>query len=110
MVFYKILMDNVKGKAWTMVSGEIDFVEQNQAQNNDFSKQKIKITTADIKHVQHQISDTYQKIMAHEFSEISIDDESFPMDERFGTSVLIAMRPWGVKVFESLRRSKAKKF
>ena len=48
------------------------------------------------------------KRLANEFNEIGIDDESFPMDERFGTSVLIAMRPWGVEVFESLRRSKDK--
>ncbi len=50
------------------------------------------------------------KRLTHEFNEISIDDESFSLDERFGTSVVIAMRPWGVKVFESLRRSKAKEF
>ena len=50
------------------------------------------------------------KRVAREFNETSSDDESFPMDERFGTSVLMAMRPWGVEVFESLRRSEAKKF
>ncbi len=50
------------------------------------------------------------KRLAHEFNEISIDDDSFSLDERLGTSVVIAMRPWGVKVFESLRRNKAKEF
>jgi transcriptional regulator with XRE-family HTH domain len=50
------------------------------------------------------------KRLAHGFNELSVDDESFPMDERFGTSLLITMRPWGVKVFESLRRGEAKKF
>ena len=50
------------------------------------------------------------KRLAHEFNDISIDDDAFSLDERFGTSVVIAMRPWGVKVFESLRRSKAKDF
>ncbi|MDH3467474.1 MAG: helix-turn-helix transcriptional regulator [Gammaproteobacteria bacterium] len=50
------------------------------------------------------------KRVANEFNEMSIDDESFPMDERFGTSVLMAMRPWGAEVFGSLRRGKAKKF
>ena len=50
------------------------------------------------------------KRVAREFNEMSSDDESFPMDERFGMSVLMAMRPWGVEVFESLRRSEAKKF
>ena len=50
------------------------------------------------------------KRLVHEFNETSIEDESFPMDEKFGTSLLMAVRPWGVEVFESLRRSKAKKF
>ncbi len=50
------------------------------------------------------------KRFANEFNEISIADGSFPIGERDGTSVLIAMRPWGVKVFESLRRRKVRKF
>jgi len=50
------------------------------------------------------------KRLAHEFGEMSIDDDSFPMDEKYGTSLLIAMRPWGAEVFESLRRSSPKKF
>ena len=50
------------------------------------------------------------KRLANEFNEMSIDDESFPMDERFGTSVVMAMRPWSVKVFRSLRRQEAKAF
>lgn len=50
------------------------------------------------------------KRLAHEFNEMSIDDESLPMAERFGTSVLIAMRPWGAAVFEKLQRDKVAKF
>jgi len=50
------------------------------------------------------------KRLAHAFNEMSNDDESFPMDEKFGLSVLMAIRPWGVEVFESLRRSEARKF
>lgn len=50
------------------------------------------------------------KRQAHEFNEMCVDDESFPMQERFGTSLLIAMRPWGVDVFESLRKTPAKTF
>jgi transcriptional regulator with XRE-family HTH domain len=46
------------------------------------------------------------KSLARQFIEASIEDESYPMNERHGTSVLIAMRPWGLKIFESFRRSK----
>lgn len=50
------------------------------------------------------------KRVASEFNEISSDDESLPLDEKFGMSMLMALRPWGVEVFESLRRNDAKKF
>jgi transcriptional regulator with XRE-family HTH domain len=50
------------------------------------------------------------KRQAHEFNEMCVDDESFPMHDRFGTSLLIAMRPWGVDVFESLRKTQVKKY
>ena len=50
------------------------------------------------------------KRLDREFGEMSIDDDSFPMDEKYGTSLLIAMRPWGAEVFESLRKSSPKKF
>jgi hypothetical protein len=46
------------------------------------------------------------KRLAHQFIEASTDDTSSPMNERYGTSVLIAMRPWGLKKFESFRRGK----
>lgn len=49
------------------------------------------------------------KRVVREFNDINSEDEMFPMSERSGTSVLIAIRPWGVKVFESLRKNKTKK-
>lgn len=48
------------------------------------------------------------KRVADEFIEMSIDDESFPIHERSGMSISIAMRPWGIKLFETLRRNKKK--
>ena len=50
------------------------------------------------------------KRQVHEFNELGIADESFPLEQRFGMSLLIALRPWGVEVFESLRKSAVKKF
>lgn len=42
--------------------------------------------------------------LAREFSETCVEDDVYPIRDRGGTSLLIAMRPWGVDVFESLRR------
>jgi len=50
------------------------------------------------------------KRLTHEYNETTIEDKSFPLDSRFGTSLLIAIRPWGVKAFESLRKKEAKIF
>jgi len=33
------------------------------------------------------------------------DSDSLPLDERFGCSLLMAIRPWEPKVFEELRRT-----
>ena len=50
------------------------------------------------------------KRLAKEFNEMSMDDESLPMEERLGTSMVMAMRPWNLRVFGSLRRRKDRKF
>ena len=42
------------------------------------------------------------------FEEASNDDQNLPLDERFGTTLVIAMRPWELKVFTELRRSAKK--
>jgi transcriptional regulator with XRE-family HTH domain len=39
-----------------------------------------------------------------EFAELHRDSTSAPMEERFGTSLLMAMRPWELPAFEDLRR------
>ena len=40
-----------------------------------------------------------------EFAELHDDAIGAPSGERYGTSILIAMRPWELAVFESLRRA-----
>ena len=46
------------------------------------------------------------KHLAREFNELFKESDSNSSDARFGTSMLIAMRPWEVKVFKDLRRHK----
>lgn len=42
--------------------------------------------------------------LAQEMSELNIESEALPLDERFGTSLMMAIRPWEIQVFEELRR------
>lgn len=47
--------------------------------------------------------------LAKEMNEMNAESESLPLDERFGTSLMMAMRPWEIKVFEDLRRVEDKR-
>jgi DNA-binding Xre family transcriptional regulator len=49
-----------------------------------------------IKKIQH---------LAQEMNDMNIESESLPLEQRFGTSLMMAMRPWEINVFEELRRS-----
>lgn len=42
--------------------------------------------------------------LAQEMNDLNIESESLPLDQRFGTSLMMAIRPWEVNVFEELRR------
>ncbi|MEW8522983.1 MAG: helix-turn-helix transcriptional regulator [Candidatus Thiodiazotropha endolucinida] len=45
--------------------------------------------------------------LAREFDELNDDDAKLPLDDRDGTTVVIAMRPWSYGLFDSLRKSEA---
>lgn len=65
IVFYKLLLDNDKSSNYTMVSGEIDFVEPDAS--GAYVKKKVVVTPEDVSLVRAQIKDTYQKILAFDF-------------------------------------------
>jgi transcriptional regulator with XRE-family HTH domain len=44
-----------------------------------------------------------------EFSELHEDDIGLPLEERFGASILIALRPWEFDYFRALRKKGAEK-
>ena len=44
-----------------------------------------------------------QRLMA-EFNELHEDDTGLPLEERFGTSIMVALRPWEFSYFRELRR------
>lgn len=49
-----------------------------------------------------------QKLM-QEFDHFHSQDETLSVDERFGTSIVLAMRPWEMAIFADLRREADKK-
>ncbi len=42
--------------------------------------------------------------LAGEFNELVVESKALPPEQKFGTSLLMAMRPWDVRVFRDLRR------
>ena len=49
-----------------------------------------------IKKIQH---------LAQEMNDMNIESESLPLEQRYGTSLMMAIRPWEINVFQELRRS-----
>jgi ATP-dependent DNA helicase UvrD/PcrA len=64
-VFYKILVDAYVSRDWKVVSTEFDFIEPDKKQQ--YHREKINITPADITTVKQQIKDTWQQIQQREF-------------------------------------------
>jgi DNA helicase-2/ATP-dependent DNA helicase PcrA len=65
-VFYKILVDHDRTNDWEVIDTIFDFVEP--VSEGEYYREKYVISPADIEMVTDQITDTYAKIMAHEFS------------------------------------------
>ncbi len=47
--------------------------------------------------------------MVAEFNEFHAEDTSLPLEERFGSSLLIAFRPWEFDYFRALRKDPVEK-
>ena len=42
--------------------------------------------------------------LAMEFNTLHREDEHLPLEQRFGSSLVLAMRPWEPKIFADVRR------
>lgn len=67
LVFYKLLCDNSPQFKFTMVSGEIDFVQPSEKKG--YIKKKVEITDSDTKQLISEIKDVWKKIQSLEFME-----------------------------------------
>ncbi len=52
----------------------------------------------------HAVFQRKLKRLMREFNDLNDADAHLPLDQRFGTTVVMAMRPWGYGVFERLRK------
>jgi len=68
IIFYKILIENDRKTQYTVVTGELDFVEPD-ATTKKPTKHKIFISPEDEEFVSNQLIESYNKIMNHEFSQ-----------------------------------------
>ena len=64
-VFYKMLVDNLDGKGWKVISTEFDFIEPDKKKG--YQKRKIYIEPEDIETVTRQVTSVWQKIQARDF-------------------------------------------
>jgi len=64
-VFYKILVDHYKSKAWKVTGTEFDFIEPDKSRQ--YQKVKIQINPPDIETVTQQLTATWHKIQSNDF-------------------------------------------
>jgi len=65
-VFYKMLIDNDRSRDWQVVSTVFDFIEP--INEGEYHKEKIVVMPEDVSTVTKQLTETYAKIMAHDFA------------------------------------------
>ncbi|MFD1256296.1 ATP-dependent helicase [Mucilaginibacter terrae] len=65
-VFYKMLIDNDRSRDWQVVSTVFDFIEP--INEGEYHKEKIVVMPEDVLEVTKQLTETYTKIMAHDFT------------------------------------------
>ncbi len=69
--------------------------------NSSFDKRQENLLVINGMLAQSSISVFHRKMerLAKEFDELSSDDAGLPFDQRFGTTVVLAMRPWKAGMF-----------
>jgi DNA helicase-2/ATP-dependent DNA helicase PcrA len=65
MVFYTLILENYQEKNWKVDMGIFDFIQKNKS--NEYKRITIPVYEKDKNIVKKQLSDTYSRIMNHEF-------------------------------------------
>ncbi len=71
--FYKLLLDQYEKGKYTMVSGEIDFVEPGSA--GKYKRERFEVTSADVQSVRSEVLRVGQQIYSFDFWNKTCDDK-----------------------------------
>jgi len=74
LIFYKLLLDNLKDSPYKMVSGEIDFVES-EKRTDKLYKEKFEITDEDTRKLEYKIQDVVTEIRGFSFWDSRCDSK-----------------------------------
>ena len=79
---------------------------QTDFMNSRFNKKgELRVfTTGMLSRNSNTIMNKRMEKLAQEFRQFHDEDKNLPLDERFGSSMVLAIRPWELAAFESLRR------
>jgi DNA-binding Xre family transcriptional regulator len=100
--------------AW-LPDGPIQQYFREQVQSNFFSSrfdetgELMVFTSGMLSRTGNAAIQSRMKRLSAEFSELHHQDLELPLSERFGTSLLLALRPWVPETFKKFRRMRSKR-
>jgi hypothetical protein len=74
----------------------------------DHANERLIVINGMLAESSNQVFQRKMEHLAREFDELNDDDAKLPLDDRNGTTVVIAIRPWSYGLFDALRKSDKK--
>ncbi|MCG7871215.1 MAG: helix-turn-helix transcriptional regulator [Candidatus Thiodiazotropha lotti] len=74
----------------------------------DHANERLIVMNGMLAESSNQVFQRKMEHLAREFDELNDDDAKLPLDDRDGTTLVIAMRPWSYGLFDDLRKAEAK--
>ncbi|MES9993985.1 MAG: helix-turn-helix transcriptional regulator [Candidatus Thiodiazotropha sp.] len=71
----------------------------------DHSDERLIVVNGMLADSSNRVFQRKMEHLAREFDELNDDDAKLPLDDRTGTTVVVAMRPWSYGLFDSLRKA-----
>ena len=75
----------------------------------DGKEERLAFVSGMLSRSSNMVIQHHMRRLGTEFTDLHNQDVTLPLDERFGTSLLIAMRPWVPEVFKKLLRNPGQK-
>ncbi|MEJ2618818.1 MAG: helix-turn-helix transcriptional regulator [Candidatus Thiodiazotropha sp.] len=74
----------------------------------DLANERLIVINGMLAESSNQVFQRKMEHLAREFDELNDDDAKLPLDDRNGTTVVIAIRPWSSGLFDALRKTDTK--